>query len=136
MPPSHQYRGRSPASQVNHDAEPLRPVTAEALCELHEVPDGGVLERVATVSGDAESLLLLRRGDAVRVVFNVCPHAGRRLDFAPGRFMLDGGLLVCAAHGAAFTIPDGECIAGPCRGERLREVPATVRDGRVWLDGA
>lgn len=111
-------------------------MTDNALCELHEIPDGGVLERVASVDGDAESLLVLRRGEAVRVFFNVCPHAGRRLDFAPGRFMLDEAYVLCAAHGAAFTIPDGVCAAGPCRGESLREVPSTVRDGRVWLDAA
>lgn len=104
------------------------------LCDLHDVPDGGVLERVATVDGAAESLLVLRRGAAARVFFNVCPHAGRRLDFAPGRFMLDDGYVLCAAHGAAFSIPDGLCAAGPCRGERLREVRCAVYDDTVWID--
>ena len=45
----------------------------------------------------------------------------------PGRFIVDTGMVVCAAHGACFTIPAGECIAGPCRGDRLRELPAEVR---------
>lgn len=121
---------------MNHDAVSSTNVTAGPLCDLHDVPNCGVLERVAHVDGDPESLLVLRRDDEVRVFFNLCPHAGRRLDFAPGRFMLDAGVLVCAAHGAAFEIPGGACIAGPCRGDRLREVPSTVRDGRVWLGAA
>ena len=103
------------------------------LCGVDEVPDAGVREFAATIDGDAESLLALRAGDAVRVFFNVCPHAGRRLDFAPNRFMIDAGLLVCAAHGACFAIPSGQCVSGPCRGESLREVQSTVRDGSVWL---
>lgn len=116
-----------------HDAASSTNVTAEPLCALHEISGGGVLERVARVDGEPESLLVLRRDDEVHVFFNVCPHAGRRLDFAPGRFMLDADTLLCAAHGAAFAIPGGACIAGPCRGERLREVPSAVRDGHVWL---
>ena len=103
------------------------------LCAVEDVPDGGVHELVAQVQGDAESLLLLRAGESVKVFFNLCPHAGRRLDFAPNRFMLDDGLLVCAAHGACFEIPGGLCVAGPCRGASLREVPSRVIDGAVWL---
>ena len=111
-------------------------VTGVRLCAAEDVPDGGVFECVARVGRDSESLLVLRAGDTVRVFFNVCPHAGRRLDFAPGRFIVDAGYLLCAAHGAAFSIPAGACVAGPCRGESLREAASIVRDGIVWLDAA
>lgn len=111
-------------------------LNARPLCAVDDVPDGGVREFVATVDGDAESLLALRAGDAVRVFFNLCPHAGRRLDFAPNRFMVDAGFLICAAHGACFSIPSGQCVSGPCRGESLREVQSAVRDGSVWLEHA
>lgn len=110
--------------------------TSRRLCAVDDVPDGGVREFVAAVDGDAESLLVLRAGAAAKVFFNVCPHAGRRLDLAPERFIVDAGVLVCAAHGACFTIPDGACIAGPCRGESLREVRSDVHDGAVWLRSA
>jgi nitrite reductase/ring-hydroxylating ferredoxin subunit len=70
----------------------------------------------------------------VRAWFNICPHAGRRLDWAPGKFLRSkSGDLVCAVHGATFALGDGRCIAGPCVGESLREVPVEVRDGGVWL---
>ena len=63
---------------------------------------------------------------------NVCPHAGRRLDWAPGRFLRDKqGHLVCAVHGATFELQGGECIAGPCRGAALRRIPVVVEDGLV-----
>ena len=88
---------------------------------------------MATLDGVHESLIVLRRDEAVRVFFNVCPHAGRRLDWAPGRFLIDQAFLVCAAHGACFSVPDGLCVSGPCRGQSLGEVPCEVRNGEVFV---
>lgn len=104
------------------------------LCRPDEVPDGGAREVVALLDGEETSLLLLRQGDRIEAFHNVCPHAGRRLDWAPGRFLIDGGLLVCAAHGASFSIPDGLCLAGPCRGSSLQAVALRCEDGGLWLD--
>nr|WP_031371388.1 Rieske 2Fe-2S domain-containing protein [Lysobacter antibioticus] len=104
------------------------------LIELARLADGAFAEVEATLDGDAESLLLYRDGEAVRAWLNICPHAGRRLDWAPGQFLKSkDGLLVCAAHGASFELQGGQCVAGPCRGEALRAVAVTVRDGAVWL---
>ncbi len=108
---------------------------AASLLSLDRLADGGFAEVEVTIAGDAESLLLYRAGDAVRAWLNICPHAGRRLDWAPGQFLMSkDGLLVCAAHGASFELSGGQCIAGPCRGDALRAVAVVVRDGAVWLD--
>ncbi|KAF1729083.1 MAG: Rieske 2Fe-2S domain-containing protein [Pseudoxanthomonas sp.] len=104
------------------------------LSALNDIADGGFAEVEATIDGDAESLVLYRLGDEVRAWLNVCPHAGRRLDWAPGQFLKSkDGHLVCAAHGASFELDRGDCIAGPCRGDALRAVQVQVRDGEVWL---
>jgi nitrite reductase/ring-hydroxylating ferredoxin subunit len=104
------------------------------LIELARLADGAFAEVEANLDGDAESLILYRTGDAVRAWLNICPHAGRRLDWAPGQFLKSkDGLLVCAAHGASFELNQGECLAGPCRGETLRAVAVVVRDDAVWL---
>ena len=98
--------------------------------------DGGFVEVEAVLNGDAESLVLYRDGQRVRAWLNVCPHAGRRLDWAPGKFLKSKeGHLVCAAHGASFELVNGDCIAGPCRGDSLRSVAVEVRDGEVVLVG-
>ena len=98
--------------------------------------DGGFVEVDAVLNGDAESLILYREGQVVRAWLNVCPHAGRRLDWAPGKFLKSKeGHLVCAAHGASFELVNGDCIAGPCRGDSLRSVAVEVRDGQVLLVG-
>ncbi len=102
---------------------------------LDALPPGGLHEVEAMVEGDAESLILHRAEDGgVRAWLNVCPHAGRRLDWAPGQFLRSkDGLLVCAVHGASFELQRGECVAGPCRGESLREVAVHCADGEVRL---
>ena len=108
----------------------------QPLLMLDRLADGAFAEVEATLDGDAESLLLYRDGDEVRAWLNVCPHAGRRLDWAPGQFLTTAdGLLVCAAHGASFELAGGACVAGPCRGQSLRAVAVAVRDGAVWLAG-
>lgn len=99
-----------------------------------DLPDGAPVEVEAEIDGASESLVLLRAGDAVRAWLNVCPHAGRRLDWAPGRFLLSpDGHLVCAAHGASFELDGGVCVAGPCRGDALRAVPVRVEGDAVRL---
>lgn len=109
-------------------------VGASPLLTLERLQDGAFAEVEAVLEGDAESLIVYRDGDHVRAWLNICPHAGRRLDWAPGQFLKSkDGLLVCAAHGASFELAHGNCVAGPCRGESLRAVEVSVRDGAVWL---
>lgn len=110
------------------------PVGNAPLIAFSQIADGGFAEVEAVVDGGAESLILHRDGDRVRAWLNVCPHAGRRLDWAPGQFLRSkDGLLVCAVHGASFELVQGECVAGPCRGAALRAVAVEIRDGDVVL---
>ena len=110
---------------------------ADPLVTLERLPDGAFAEVEVVLEGDAESLIVYRDGDHVRAWLNICPHAGRRLDWAPGQFLKSkDGFLVCAAHGASFELTGGECVAGPCRGESLRAVDVEVREGAVWLGAA
>ncbi|WP_297178333.1 Rieske 2Fe-2S domain-containing protein [Thermomonas sp.] len=90
------------------------------------------------IDGDVESLILYREPNGgVRAWRNICPHAGRRLDYAPGKFLrTKKGELMCAVHGATFELPEGLCVVGPCRGECLRAVAVRVDDGQVRLGEA
>lgn len=115
-------------ASLNAVAEPL------PLIAVSRLADGGFADVEASRDGEAESLIVYRDGDAVRAWLNVCPHAGRRLDWAPGQFLKSkDGLLVCAVHGASFELDQGVCVAGPCRGDALRAIAVVVRDGAVWL---
>lgn len=103
---------------------------------LDALVDGELHELEADLDGEPESLIVLRTGDTVRAWRNICPHAGRRLDWAPGKFLRSkDGLLICAVHGAGFELVDGGCVAGPCRGDRLRAVALRVDAGMVRVVG-
>ena len=99
-----------------------------SLIRLPSPPPEGLSETGVEIDGEPQSLIVRRSGAHVQAWLNICPHAGRRLDWAPGRFLLDKGRLVCAAHGATFELEHGLCIAGPCRGSSLRAVAVTCGD--------
>jgi naringenin degradation protein FdeD len=109
------------------------PRPMRALCPLAELADGASKGFPPTPGGFA-GLFAVRQGDAVHVYVNVCPHLGTPLDWVPDRFLsADGSRIVCATHGAEFRIADGECLQGPCRGDRLEPVMTQIKDGIVLV---
>ena len=91
-----------------------------SLIRRSDLPDSGIVALEGDIHGDPGSIVVETLGSEIRAWINACPHQGRRLDYAPGKFLLDGMHLVCAAHGASFRRSDGRCDAGPCRGESLQ----------------
>jgi nitrite reductase/ring-hydroxylating ferredoxin subunit len=122
------------SSSLNGGPRSAETSTGAVLAALGDIDDGGLAAVDATIDGQPESLILHRDGDHARAWLNICPHAGRRLDWAPGQFLKSReGLLVCAVHGASFELGRGQCVAGPCRGDCLRSVAVTVSGGLVRL---
>ena len=112
------------AGEVAHEAERCRLVRGGA----------GVVRRLRG-RDEPLDLLVMRQGGRIVAYVNRCPQRGTPLDWVPDRFLApDGRHFQCATHGARFRIADGFCVAGPCRGERLRAVPVrgegeTLRQG-------
>lgn len=103
----------------------------EVLCRLEDIPDGGVLG-VDPPDPVGEPLVLARHGNAVQAWLNVCPHAGRRMNYAPGLFLVKDDKLTCAVHGSTFALREGGlCVGGPCRGQSLVAVHVKVQNGVV-----
>ncbi|GAB4174964.1 MAG: Rieske (2Fe-2S) protein [Wenzhouxiangellaceae bacterium] len=104
------------------------------LTDSSAVPEGAWREVQVQDEQHGTWLVLTRVDGVVRGWLNVCPHAGRALNWAPDRFLVDPeGQLICAAHGAVFRPDDGLCVAGPCRGASLTPVEVIERDGRILL---
>jgi nitrite reductase/ring-hydroxylating ferredoxin subunit len=102
------------------------------LCRLDDIPDGGAIGvHVPSATGGFD-LIVLRRGEAAFAYHNECPHAGRALDYAPGKFLVRDGRLTCAVHGASFAVDSGACLGGPAR-SGLVGLRVEVVDGAVWL---
>ncbi|HET8553767.1 MAG TPA: Rieske (2Fe-2S) protein [Rhodanobacteraceae bacterium] len=121
---------------MTQGADTMDGSSGRILCRLDTMADGDAVGVEVMLDGVMESLIVIRQGQCARAYLNVCPHAGRRLDWAPGRFLLKDGILVCAVHGASFKAESGLCVGGPCRGDSLHEIPVTVNAvGEVELAG-
>jgi nitrite reductase/ring-hydroxylating ferredoxin subunit len=46
----------------------------------------------------------------------------------------EGRFIVCATHGASYTLEDGACAGGPCNGKPLERIAIRIRDGVVVTD--
>ena len=119
---------------MRNDSSPaLFPMPHRPLCRLDEIPDGGA-KRFPPKPGEFTGLFAVRRGSAVHVYVNACPHIGTPLDWTPDRFLsADGRHLICATHGAQFTLETGLCISGPCRGDSLTRIETVIQDGVVLV---
>jgi nitrite reductase/ring-hydroxylating ferredoxin subunit len=103
------------------------------LCRITDIPEDGA-KGFPGADGAFTGLVAVRQGDQVYVYENACPHIGTPLDWTPDRFLsADGRHLICATHGAEFTIVSGTCISGPCKGDRLTPVNVVIRDGVILI---
>lgn len=112
---------------------PARPRPGAPLCHLDEIAEPGARQFYFR---EGEALFLgfvVRRGGQVLGYVDQCPHTGLPLAGITGRYLTrEQDMLLCAAHGALFRVEDGECLAGPCAGQRLTPWPIAVRDGAVF----
>ncbi len=115
--------------------ESLIPPGRRTLCRVTDIPDSGA-KGFPGADGAFTGLIVVRQGDQIYVYENACPHIGTPLDWTPDRFLsADGRHLICATHGAEFTIDTGECISGPCRGDHLTPINVVVQDGLIHIPG-
>ncbi|MCC6581287.1 MAG: Rieske 2Fe-2S domain-containing protein [Phycisphaeraceae bacterium] len=94
------------------------------LCRIEDVPPEGSGGRYVVVGRRA--VAVYRVGDGVRVLDDVCPHAGGSLSAGP----VAEGCAVCPWHGWAFGLEDGRCPDNPAiavRTHRWRIVAGIVQ---------
>jgi nitrite reductase/ring-hydroxylating ferredoxin subunit/uncharacterized membrane protein len=91
---------------------------------LADFPEG----RMKSVDAGAAKVLVVRRGDSVLAISNVCSHAGGPLDEGE----LQGDVVTCPWHGSKFCIRDGAVRGGPATFSQPR-YEARVSDGRLEL---
>ncbi|WP_310734356.1 Rieske (2Fe-2S) protein [Ideonella livida] len=64
---------------------------------------------------------------------NRCAHVPVEMDWQPGEFLdQDRRWIICSIHGAVYEPADGRCVAGPCRGQRLKPLAVEEREGAIW----
>jgi nitrite reductase/ring-hydroxylating ferredoxin subunit len=77
---------------------------------------------------------VVRHAGVAHAYLNVCAHRWVELDWERGHFFdMTGRWLICSSHGAMYDPATGQCVGGPCRGQRLTALPVSERDGEVSL---
>jgi len=113
-------------------SQALYPADEIKLCALTDIDDGG--SRGFLREGNEDRVFAVRQAGNVEVYLNSCPHVWRPLEYRHDRFLsAQRDQIICHAHGARFSIASGLCHYGPCMGERLLRVEASVRDGDVYI---
>jgi len=113
--------------------KPTRP--AQPLCRFSDLVDGA--SRGFDPLGEGrDTMFVTRQGDRLYGYRNNCPHFNNaRMAWRKDAYLnADGSKIMCSAHGALFQIASGDCIIGPCLGQKLTRVRLAVHSGQVWID--
>jgi nitrite reductase/ring-hydroxylating ferredoxin subunit len=95
-----------------------------SICPLSHLAEGRA-QRV--VAPDGTVLVCVRRGAAVDVLDDRCPHEGHPLSMG----LVRDGTLTCAWHNWRFALDTGDCVAGD---EGTLRYPSEVHHGEVFVD--
>ena len=96
--------------------------------------DGGLGVRFTVqFRGETAPAFAVRHGGTVYAYLNRCRHVPTELDWQDGRFFDSSGhYLICSLHGALYRPDNGHCLAGPCAGQQLFQLPVQECDGHVY----
>jgi len=104
------------------------------LCKKHELPANSSKSFNINIDEQALELFVITQQDKVYAYKNNCPHLGIPLNWQPDKFLsLEETHIQCSTHGALFTFEEGVCIAGPCSGQSLSNIPLEQRNDEIWL---
>lgn len=102
------------------------------LCHIDDIPD----ESTKGFQVGEENYFAVRRDGNIYLYLNRCPHLGVQLNWMEDKFLdLDGVFIQCFTHGALFSVDSGECVSGPCLGDKLESIPFEINDGLISLLG-
>ncbi len=116
-------------------ASTMEHIGKQQVALVSDIADPGAREFEISGSDGRVPGFVVRKNDQIFAYMNICPHAGRSLNWGPDRFLTrDNGLIMCAGHGAVFEIDSGLCVAGACLGASLTSLDVEVIDGRVFVE--
>lgn len=100
------------------------------LCSISELGNNGCK---GFALGEKQ-IFAVRKNNAIYTYLNTCPHLGAPLNWQEDEFLdFDNELIQCSVHGALFLIESGECVSGPCVGDKLTPIASKIIDGIIYL---
>ena len=108
--------------------------SGQVLCSLSDLKNLSSKSFSVKIKCKETDIFVIRKDDQVYAYQNVCPHAQAPLEWNPDEF-LDAKKenIICALHGAMFSIEGGDCLGGPCEGIGLTVVSVEIQAGEVLL---
>jgi len=105
------------------------------ICDASALAEGGRGIRFTVDDhGHPAAAFAIRYDNKVYAYLNSCAHVPIELDWMEGEFFDRSGLyLICATHGATYDPATGQCIMGPCKGQRLTPVTVEEHGGNVYM---
>ena len=109
--------------------------TQSLICDSTALANGGKGMRFTFErNGEKVTAFAIRYDGRVYAYLNSCAHIPIELDWNEGEFFDNSGLyLICSTHGATYEPDTGQCVMGPCKGERLVALRVAERNGKVYL---
>jgi len=102
------------------------------LCKFSDLNDLTCKSFNIKIKRKDTDIFVIRKNDQVYAYQNICPHAQAPLEWNPDQFLDEKKeSIICALHGAKFTIEEGDCIGGPCEGIGLTAASVEVVDGNI-----
>ncbi len=95
------------------------------LAKVDDIPSGEALQ----VTADGETLALVRVGDEVFCVHDICTHEHAHLSEG----FCEGHEIECPLHGSIFDVRTGEVKSLPAT-EAVKTFPVKLEDGEVHVD--
>ncbi len=106
----------------------------KTLCKLSELEDLSSKSFNIKIKRKSTDIFVIRKDDQVYAYQNVCPHAQAPLEWNPDKFLDEKKeTIICALHGARFSIEEGDCLGGPCEGIGLTAVAVEIIEDNIVL---
>ena len=111
-------------------------VSKRLIANSQDLSDGGAGVRFLAIDhqGVESPAFVIRHRGEVHGFINRCAHIQVELDWQEGQFFDDEQrYLICATHGALYQPDTGECIAGPCKNDKLEKLVITEDGDGVFI---
>lgn len=107
---------------------------AKVLCKLSELDELASKSFNVKIKRKNSDIFVIRKNNQVYAYKNSCPHAQAPLEWNPDQFLDEKKeTIICALHGARFSIEEGDCLGEPCEGVGLTAVEVEIINGDVVL---
>ncbi|MDH5610884.1 MAG: Rieske (2Fe-2S) protein [Gammaproteobacteria bacterium] len=106
-----------------------------ALCSISDIQDPGSKAFQLAHNSKIFDIFVIHKDGEFYAFINSCPHTGVNLEWLDDQFLdRDHTFIQCATHNALFEIDTGQCIHGPCTGEKLTPVKIEIIDNSLIIN--